>query len=565
MVQRVREWCTAMTSDSLIGELPDLVIGVRRDGVILALDAGHGVGALKPAANSLGRNITEIWPETVAALIRQLARKAICTRTSAEARFQDRGGEFEARASAQGPDRAICVIRALANEAPSDPDITAERLSPQIDRRGFLQRFRESASMAALREKPLAVAVIFVDGIADIAQAIAPKVSEQIMTTAILRLSSYCGEQGSSQPSWYLGQLSDSFLALVLEFTDRASIEACVSNVCDSLRAPLELAGDVFHLTPSAGVAILGQDAASARALLDHARAAVNEARRDGGGRVFFFTDSLKLKPLARLDIARELHDAILNRDIRLEYVGRHDLATGRLIAWVGYLRWLHPFRGEIRPTEFLRVAETTGLGTTLSRAAMKWLEDDYTALNGEWGPEVRISFGALRHHLSHEDFVGDFEQLLGDGVIPPDRLELRISERNLAVQQPGDLRPLADHGVQLIVDELGRGGGSLDWLAKAPIRGLQLDRARVVAARKDPVALKFCRAGIAMAQALELTPMAAGIDAAAHRELLAKLGCQQGSGDLYSDSNAPRRDREPNTQPREFDLAALSNLSRQA
>ena len=66
---------------------------------------------------------------------------------------------------------------------------------------------------------------------------------------------------------------------------------------------------------------------------------------------------------------ARELREAIANRDIRLHYVGRHELATGHLVASVGYLRWMHPVRREVRPAEFVSMAETTGLATDLSRA----------------------------------------------------------------------------------------------------------------------------------------------------------------------------------------------------
>jgi predicted signal transduction protein with EAL and GGDEF domain len=528
-----------VSSDSLIRALPDLVIGVRRDGVILALNAGYGVGELKPTADSIGKHVGEVWPEAVAELVKQLTRKAISTRVTAEARFQDRGCDYEARASAQGPDRAICIIRPIARDTLSDTiDATAERLAPQIDRRGFLRRFKESTAMAALREKPLAVAIIHIEGLADIAQAIAPKVSEQLMTSAVGRLAATSAESGG-QPSWYLGQLSDSLLALVLDSADRESIEVCVEQICASLREPVQLAADVYQLTPSAGVAILGQDASSAKGLLDHARAAVNEARRGNGGRICFFTDTLRLESLARLDITRELHNAIASREIQLRYVGRHDLATGRLVAWVGYLRWVHPLRGEIRPLDFLRVAETTGLGTTLSRAAMKWLQEDFVALSRRWGPDIRISFGALRHHLSHEEFVEDFGRLLASGVIPAQRLELRISERNLGVRPPSDLKPLAAAGVQLIVDEVGRGTTSLEWLARAPIHAMQLDRAWVVAARKDTIALKVCRASIAVAQALELTPIATGVDDNEQRNALAKFGCQQGSGDLYLESTA--------------------------
>ena len=524
-------------SDSLIRALPDLVIGVRRDGVILAVNAGHGVGALKPAGDSVGKQLVEVWPESVAELVKQLTRKAISTRNTAEAHFQDRGFEYEARATAQGPDRAICVIRSVTRDALSETiEASAERLAPQIDRRGFLKRFKESTAMASLREKPLAVAIIHIEGLADIAQAIAPKLSEQIMTSAVLRLST---DSHEGQPAWYLGQLSDSLLALVLESADRGSIEGCVEHICASLREPVHLAGDVYQLTPSAGIALLGQDASSAKALLDHARAAVNEARRGSGGRICFFTDTLRLKSLARMDISRELQSAISNGEIQLRYVGRHDLATGRLVAWVGYLRWQHPLRGEIRPLDFLRVAETTGLGTTLSRAAMKWLQNDFLTLSRRGPPDVRISFGALRHHLSHEEFVEDFNRLLSSGAIPPQRLELRISEKNVGVRPPSDFNPLAAAGVQLIVDEVGRGTLSPEWLARAPIHAIQLDRAWVVAARKDTVALKVCRASIAVAKALDLIPTAAGIDDPEQRNLLLALGCQQGSGDLYLESTS--------------------------
>jgi EAL domain-containing protein (putative c-di-GMP-specific phosphodiesterase class I) len=79
----------------------------------------------------------------------------------------------------------------------------------------------------------------------------------------------------------------------------------------------------------------------------------------------------------------------------------------------------------------------------------------------------------------------------------------------------------------------------STEWLARSPIQAIQLDRAWVVAARKDTVALKVCRASIGVARALDLTPMAAGIDDAEQRNLLAALGCVQGSGDLYLESTS--------------------------
>ncbi len=280
-----------MSADSLIQDLPDLVLLVKRDGLVVALSGGHGVGDLRPPEDAVGKRLEEVWPEAAAALIRQLARKAISLRTAAEAKFQQHGREYEARAIAQSPDRALCVIRALSPVVQDGSlDTSDERPRPQIDRRGFLRRMKESMYVASLREKPIAVAVIHVEGIADIAQIIGGKLSEQIMGCAIFRVPAQFGDRAGAV-SWYLGQLNDSMLALVLETSYREAIEACVSRVCDSLRETVSVGESEFHLTPFAGVAILGQDASAPKLLLEHARSAAGEARRTGSRNVYFFTD----------------------------------------------------------------------------------------------------------------------------------------------------------------------------------------------------------------------------------------------------------------------------------
>src|SRR4029078_10101991 len=88
------------------------------------------------------------------------------------------------------------------------------------------------------------------------------------------------------------------------------------------------------------------------------------------------------LNSRAPIDIARELRDAIASRAIRLRYTARHDLQTGRRVAWVGYVHWSHPLRGEIRPAEFLRVAQTTGLATSLSRSVLAHVPQDFAELS---------------------------------------------------------------------------------------------------------------------------------------------------------------------------------------
>ena len=520
-----------MSSPDLIYALPDLVLLVKRDGTPVAHAGGRAVTELG-GHDPENRGFAPTWSESTAALMRQLARKAIAGRAPLEARFQERDTQYEVRVSPLGPDRAICVIRHALSGERGDDASTGEHSQLRLDRRGFLRRFKESIAVATLQERSVAVAVLYIEEIADIAQNITTRVSEQIMSTALARLPARAGETGSC--AWYLGQLGENLLALVVESADRDAIEACVGNVCASLREPIVVGDAEFRLTPYAGVGILGVDASSPRVLLDHARAAAAEARRAFSRNVFFFSDTMQLKSIARLDIANELRDAIASRAIRLRYTGRHDLRSGRRVAWVGYVRWLHPLRGEIRPAEFLRVAHATGLATSLSRSVLAHLPQDFAELGALSEADVRVSLGALRDHVLHEDFVADLHGFLAEGGLPPDRLELRIAEKVFVARDSAEFRSLQRLGVQFVVDEVGRGTGSLAALARAPVWGLQLDRAWVGALLSDEVARRVCRAGIAMATALSLTPIATGVDDEGQRDALLELGCRYGIGDLY-------------------------------
>lgn len=520
-----------MPSPDLIDSLPDLVLLVKRDGTPVAHAGGRAVSELGRRAGA-GEGFVPSWSRSTAALVRQLARKAIADRAAVEARFRHSDKRYEIRVSPQSPDRALCVIRPALGDG---VDWTGEHRQLQLDRRGFLRRFKESISIAALREQPIAVAVLYIEEIADIAQIITTSVSEQIMTTALSRLSGQAGgEPADDSPDCYLGQLGENLLGVVVNSADRDAIEARVADVCASLREPIAVADAEFRLTPYAGVSVLGVDAASPRVLLDHARAAAAEARRACSRDVFFFSDTMQLRSLARIDIASELREAIASHAIRLRYAARHDLRTGRRVAWVGYARWHHPLRGEIRPMEFLRVARATGLAISLSRSILAQLPEDFAMLSAQSEADVRISLGPLRDHVLHEDFAADLQRVLGDAAIPAERVELRVAEQVFVARDTTDLQALHQLGLQFVVDEVGRDAGSLAALARAPVWGLQLDRAWVEALRSDSIARKVCRAGIAMATALSLTPIATGVDDEAQRDALLELGCTYGLGDLY-------------------------------
>jgi predicted signal transduction protein with EAL and GGDEF domain len=515
--------------------LPDLALLIKRDGTVLSCLGGRSLERLRPELLSSSPKLGEIWPAPLATFVLQLVRKAILARETLEAEVKEADIQCEIQVTPQSRDRAICVLRAqrVLLGDPSGPGRVGEGNS-SLDRRGFLRRFKQSLSVAALSETPVALALIQIDGLLDISRAIDTAIAEQAMTAALKRLAAADSGEGAGQPRWYMGQLGENLLVVAVETSERGHIEARLTAVCDSLRIPVAVGNSHFYLTPYAGVAILGRDATSPKALLERARAAAVEARRTGSSQPCFFSDTLKLRSLARLDVSRELQEAIQNRCIRLRYAGRHDLRTGKLVAVVAYLQWLDAVRGIVRPAEFLRVAEVTGASAALSRSLLECLQEDFCAMQPHLEPGVRISFGALRHHLLGDSFASDINSMLRNGVVPADRLELRIAERTYVSRDVRLWRNLADSGIQLVVDEFGRQVSSLDLLAQAPLWGIQLDRSWVAAANDDVVARSVCRAVVHLARGLNLTPIASGVDTARTAELLAGFGCEQGLGDIY-------------------------------
>src|SRR5689334_20099411 len=103
-----------MSADALIEDLPDLVLLVRRDGTVIAQKGGHAVADLKLAEHVTGQRLEAVWPEEPASAVSQLVRKALSVRAAAETRFTHAGADYEARVTPQGPDRALCVIRAAS-------------------------------------------------------------------------------------------------------------------------------------------------------------------------------------------------------------------------------------------------------------------------------------------------------------------------------------------------------------------------------------------------------------------------------------------------------------------
>ncbi len=517
-----------------IESMPDLVMSVSRDGTIMSYGGGRAVPRLVPRAGSAGESLGAVWPGAAAQVVRQLIRKAIAARGTLEMTFMDEGQGYRACVTPEGPDRAVCVVRRelLQEIVDATPSPTGSFPRPYLDRRGFIRQFQETVAKSILTERPAALIAIHLEGVEEIAK-IDTKIGEQVVTAALMRISSD-SPRASLGMCLCIGQLSESQLAFLVSTEDRSHIEHFSREILSALAAPFLIELESFQLSCYSGVAVLRRDANSSKELLDCVRIALGEARRSAANRPRFFSDTMKLASRSRLDIAKELRDAISTQAVQTRCVGRHDLETGRLIALVAYARWVHPLRGEISPAEFLGVADATGEALVLSKAILKSIGLDFERLAATLESGVRFSYGPLRRHLAHADFVKDVATFLAAGPVTAAQFEVRIAEGTFVSLPESVCDRLEALGVQIVIDEVGRGMGSINRLARSPLWGMQLDRGWVESIRTEDLARRVCQAGIAAATALGIEPIATGVDCEAQRLALLEVGCRFGSGDLY-------------------------------
>jgi EAL domain-containing protein (putative c-di-GMP-specific phosphodiesterase class I)/GGDEF domain-containing protein len=523
-----------MLQHDLLAAFPDLIVQLNRQGTVIACGGGRGVAELRPATDPTGQRIENLWPESMTGPIRQLAPDVIDGGTTIEVTFSQQERNYDMRICAQDHNTALCLVRALPEGSDAELHFAGDTAPRRADRHAELRHFRESVSVAAVGNKPVAAAVVQLCGVSDIQQVISCGVSAQVMKSALRRLEAVRDRLAPGFLS-SVGWLSEDTLLLILGSADPQLIDSGLTEICDSLRQPIALGDAIFHLSPHAGAAILGRDASSARELLRHARDAAAEARRTSSLRTCFFSDAPLVNCAARLDLASDLKDAIARGEIRLRYTARHDLASGRLVTWVASMVWRHPTYGEVQTSELLRLAEITGMSRPLSQVALERLQKDFTLLYPRWDADVRLSFGAARQHVLDENFVSDIQRTLAARAIPPERLELRIPMRTALARDPSEFDLLARCGVNFLVEDVGNTSDlPLDWLARAPVTALQLNPQWVSAVRRDSGALKMCRATVGLAKSLGLTSVAGGIDEPQQRQALLTVGCIQGTGLLY-------------------------------
>ncbi len=246
------------------------------------------------------------------------------------------------------------------------------------------------------------------------------------------------------------------------------------------------------------------------------------------------------LSPEARTEareqrrLEQDLRSATAKGGFVLHYQPRLGLASGRMIAAEALIRWPHGRRGLVPPASFIPVAEASGLITPIGG----WVLGQAGRDAASWPEEIGLSVNVSARQLQDGALAAQVASVLEAGGVPPERLELELTESMLVHVSEDTLLTLSalrDLGVGIALDDFGTGYASLAMLKRLPLTVMKIDRSLIAGVTTDREDRAIVRAVVATGHAIGLTVVAEGIETEAQREFLADIDCDQGQGYLLS------------------------------
>lgn len=324
----------------------------------------------------------------------------------------------------------------------------------------------------------------------------------------------------------------DEFIAMTRRYYGRADASRLAARMIAEIDKPIEWNGNSLNVGTSVGVAILDDDV-EVEDLLARADVAMYRAKETGSNAVCFYDASMDRAVRERNVLAMDMRSGLLRGEFQLNYQRQNDTFTGAVVGFEALLRWNHPYRGNVPPSEFIPIAERSGFIVELG----EWVLREACREAASWRNPLSIAVNVATQQLADPRFPGVVQDILQETGLNPARLELEITETGIIADHQRALqtiRHLKSLGAKIAMDDYGTGYSSLSMLLAFPFDKIKIDRQFVDGVATSAQSAAIVRSTLILASSLEIPVLAEGVETDEHVNFLRDEGCVQVQGYFY-------------------------------
>ena len=355
------------------------------------------------------------------------------------------------------------------------------------------------------------------------------QVGDRLLERVAERLRALVAESG------LCGRLGGDEFAIVLgERADSDQVHAVAQRVIAGLSDPYVVDGHTLYVGATVGSAIGPRDGATVETLMRNADLALYRGKDEGGGVHYGYEPSLHSDAEQRRQLEIAMRHALERHEFALVYQPVVEAGTGRLVSFEALARWNSAAHGPVSPARFIPVAEETRLIVPIG----DWVLRTAAREAARWPDPIKVAINVSGEQLLDGDFAQSLIDVLAETGLPPHRLEIEVTESVFlrdGTQAQETLQRIIALGCGVALDDFGTGYSSLGYLRMIRFSTIKVDRSFVQgAARANPESLAIVRAVVAMADSLEMSTVAEGVETEQELATVRHLGCRKIQGWLF-------------------------------